>query len=254
MNSFTDVQTGFGIEQARRYDRCFDEPGNDGYALRSRLADTIELLGAAGRSVLDAGMGAGRLCAALSSCGWTVSGLDASSEMVALARERLPDAAERLVQGPIEHLPYPDGAFDALVATGVLEYSFVERAVTEIARVVRHGGRVVVSYPNPDAFLRVWKSSLYYPLVRAAKRTLRRPAEGHPEGRPLLSIPAFRALLNETGLSVGEVRYTSHVVILPPLDAALPAASEHLAAIAARRTPALDRRLATQILFSCVRR
>ena len=56
------------------------------------------------------GMGTGRLCAVLDRRGWRVSGIDLSPEMVAAARRRLPQLAERLVEGPIEQLPFDDGS------------------------------------------------------------------------------------------------------------------------------------------------
>ena len=78
--------------------------------------------GSRGR-VLDVGMGTGRLCAELDRRGWEVSGVDLSPAMVVSARRRLPQLAERLVEGPIEHLPFDDESFDAVAATGVLEYA-----------------------------------------------------------------------------------------------------------------------------------
>ena len=68
-------------------------------------------------------------------------GVDASAEMVALARERLPDARDRLAQGSVEELPFEDASFDAVAATGVLEYADVPRALGELARVLRPGDR-----------------------------------------------------------------------------------------------------------------
>ena len=70
-----------------------------------------------------------------------MSGVDLSPAMVAAARRRLPELADRLVEGPIEQLPFDTESFDAVAATGVLEYATrdLPGAVAELARVLRPG-------------------------------------------------------------------------------------------------------------------
>ena len=112
-------------------------------------------------------MGPGRLYAILGERGWTVSGIDASAEMVSLAR---PTAEARERPGlAIEAMPFEDDSFDAVVATGVLEYTIVPNALGEIARLLRPEGRAVVSYPNPRAAYRRWKTgSTTPPFARSS--------------------------------------------------------------------------------------
>ena len=92
---------------------------------------------------------------------------------------RLPHRRDSLTQGSIHSLPFENERFDAVVATGVLEYAVddLEGAVHELGRVLEPGGVAVVSYPNHRAPTTVWRGRVVYPLVRAAKRTL-------PSGRP----------------------------------------------------------------------
>ena len=75
-----------------------------------------------GRRILDAGCGAGPLSAALRDRGADVTGIDASSGMVALARRRLGDEADLRVADLGDPLPFADGAFDDVVASLVLHY------------------------------------------------------------------------------------------------------------------------------------
>jgi len=74
-------------------------------------------------------------------------GLDASEAMIAEARRR---ASERQLPvtfevGEVQALPFPDAAFDACRAARLLEHlPDAARALSEMARVTRSGGRVVV--------------------------------------------------------------------------------------------------------------
>jgi len=192
---------------AERYDRRYEDSTAAGRLLRRRLQVAVELLGEPRGDVLDVGMGTGRLCAELDGRGWRVSGVDLSPGMVAAARRRLPQLAERLVEGPIEHLPFADEAFDAVTATGVLEYATrnLNGAVAELARVLHPEGVAVMSFPRQQSPALLWRSMLLYPVVRAAKRIL-------PLGRPApLDLPPrsereFLAAVSEAGLSAEETR------------------------------------------------
>ena len=147
-----------------------------------------------------------------------MSGVDLSPGMVAAARRRLPQLAERLVEGPIEHLPFDDESFDAVAATGVLEYAThdLAAAVAELARVLRPQGVAVLSFPRQQSPALLWRSKLLYPAVRTAKRVV-------PVGRPApLDLPPrseqeFLAAVAEAGFSAEETRrigrFASHLVL-----------------------------------------
>ena len=76
----------------------------------------------AGRRILDAGCGAGPIAAALRGRGAVVSGFDSSAGMLEIARRRLGGDADLRVADLAGPLPYPDGAFDDVVASLVLHY------------------------------------------------------------------------------------------------------------------------------------
>ena len=106
-----------------------------------------ELTPPAGRPrprALDAGCGTGFQAAILAEMGYAVHGLDLSHGLLRGARERLGGAP--LVQGDVETLPYGAGAFDAATCCGsTLSYvGDARRALSEIARVLRPGGRLLV--------------------------------------------------------------------------------------------------------------
>ena len=234
--------------RAHRYDGEYDRPS--GYALRSRMAAVLDLVGDSPGEVVDAGMGAGRLLGELARRGWTVSGVDASAEMVTGARERLPDRAGAIVQGKIEDLPFPDAAFDVAIATGVLEYADVDAALRELRRVLRPAGVAVVSYPNPGNFYWTWRTHVWYRGAAFAKRLLRHPPLVFPPPSPTLTPAAFRARLAAAGLDPEHVRHTSFLVLPSPFDKLLPRTAERLGRLGERAAPTALRRLSGQVVYT----
>jgi SAM-dependent methyltransferase len=104
----------------------------------------------AGRRILDAGCGAGPLTAALHERGAIMTGFDGSPAMVALARERLGDDVPLRVADLADALPYPDDAFDDVVASLVLHYlGDWAGPLAELKRVLKPGGRLIVSVNHP---------------------------------------------------------------------------------------------------------
>jgi demethylmenaquinone methyltransferase / 2-methoxy-6-polyprenyl-1,4-benzoquinol methylase len=100
-----------------------------------------------GDRVLDVATGTGMVAAELlARCDCTVVGIDQSAEMLAAARARfaVPGGSRvQLIEGQAEALPFPDASFDALTVTYLLRYVEDPAAtVTELARVVRPGGRI----------------------------------------------------------------------------------------------------------------
>lgn len=97
-----------------------------------------------GEAVLDVMTGTGAVAAEVVGRAGRVVGVDVSAGMLAQARTRVPGAA--FVRGDATALPFPDGAFDvAVCAAGVFFLPDMPGGVREWARVVRPGGRVVVS-------------------------------------------------------------------------------------------------------------
>jgi ubiquinone/menaquinone biosynthesis C-methylase UbiE len=99
---------------------------------------------------LDAACGTGRHAAHLAALGHRVIGVDATEAMLAIAREKVPEADFRL--GRLEALPVDDQSVDLVTCT--LALTHVERlapVISEFARVLRPGGRVVIADIHPFA-------------------------------------------------------------------------------------------------------
>lgn len=107
-----------------------------------------------GRRVLDAGCGSGPLSAALRARGAIMTGFDGSPAMVELARQRLGDDMPLYVADLAKPLPFTDDAFDVVVASLVLHYlRDWAGPLAELRRVLKPGGRVILSVNHPTVRL-----------------------------------------------------------------------------------------------------
>ena len=100
-----------------------------------------------GMEVLDVGTGPGNGALPAAKLGARVIGLDASADLLAIARERAADAMVEIdwEQAAIEELPFGDGSFDRVVsAFGHTFAPSPERAARELLRVCRPGGAIAV--------------------------------------------------------------------------------------------------------------
>ena len=115
------------------------------------LPALIDLAGdVAGRSILDAGCGAGPLAAALRDRGAQITGFDSSPAMVALAQRRLGTDTTVLVADLAEPLPFSTEEFDDVVASLVLHYlEDWSDPLAELHRVLKPGGRLILSVNHP---------------------------------------------------------------------------------------------------------
>lgn len=109
-----------------------------------------------GLRVLDAGCGAGVQAAELVRRGAAVTGVDRSHGMLTLAHERLGPDVPLLQADLAQPLPFPDGAFDLVLASLVMHYlGEWEPTLQEFHRVLVPGGRVVLSTHHPLMVMRV---------------------------------------------------------------------------------------------------
>jgi SAM-dependent methyltransferase/uncharacterized protein YbaR (Trm112 family) len=177
---------GYGEENAETYDRdiafiarLLNEDEN---AVRGKAADLLEI--GRGSRVLEVACGPGpnvpHLLERVGADG-VVHAFDISPSMVGAARKKLgerPNVEMLLANGV--HLPYADRSFDALLHIGTLNrFTDVGRALSEMARVVKVGGKVVAA----DEGLAPWLEGSDYGSVLKRFGAL---FKGSP---PLESIP-----------------------------------------------------------------
>jgi len=110
---------------------------------------------AAPRHVLEVGCGWGEFAERLRvELRVDVVAVDLSPRMVELARERGVDAR----QGDVQDLPFEDASFDVVVANWMLYHvADLERGLSELARVLRPGGRLVAATNSLDHLSELWR-------------------------------------------------------------------------------------------------
>ena len=165
----TDGSAGCGCGSGSCFPDAESEAGKFGEALydaeqRGELpaAATLASLGCGnptavadlreGETVLDLGSGGGIdviLSARRVGPDGTVFGVDMTDEMLALARQNAVDAGVanvHFLKGEIEHIPLPSSSVDVVISNCVINLSTDKPAVlTEMARVLKSGGRIGVS-------------------------------------------------------------------------------------------------------------
>ncbi len=101
-------------------------------------------------SVLDVACGTGDMASELCSRGCTVVGVDLSEEMLAIARRKVVNGKWEMADA--ENLPFEDGSFDAVTcAFGVRNFVHLEQGLSEMLRVLKPGGTMVIlELATPD--------------------------------------------------------------------------------------------------------
>jgi malonyl-CoA O-methyltransferase len=158
---------GDGVRQGyERWAAVYDHEANpllplEEPVVRAALGDVR------GLAVLDLGCGTGRHALWLSSAGATVTAVDFSDAMLSRARAKPGAEAVRFVVHDLHQpLPFADAAFDALVSGLVIEHlRGLGPFFAEARRVLKPGGRAVVSAMHPAMFLRGVQARFHDPAT-----------------------------------------------------------------------------------------
>jgi ubiquinone/menaquinone biosynthesis C-methylase UbiE len=223
--------------QAETYAARYHERSASGQALRERRRLVLELLDGARGEVLDVGCGPAVMAAELVAAGWGFYGIDASAGMVregAHVCRSLGDA--HVAVGSLPRLPFSDHRFDAVVCVGVIDrLPDPEETLAELGRVLKPEGTFLVSFPNASSPWARWRTAIFLPAVRIAKRIARKVGrrESVPDlttSPPLWSPRRAAAAVDRHVGRVDRIAHFHYNVLLSPLDEVFPRAATRLAA------------------------
>jgi SAM-dependent methyltransferase len=162
----------------------------------------------------DVGCGSGMAAQIAAQLGAGVYGLDASENLLAIARQRVPQGDFRL--GEMEELPFPDRSFDLVTGFNSFQYAAnPAKALAEAKRVAKTGGKIVVmTWGKPEGMEAA-------SLVAALRPLLPVPPPGAPGPFALSEESALRAFAAEGGLNPDEVTDVECSWSYPDLPTAL---------------------------------
>jgi SAM-dependent methyltransferase len=176
------------------------------------VRDVLRTLPAAPERVLDYGCGQGRYLDVVRERfpNARLSGSDVSEVALEHARRRRPWAEYVAMED--ERVPLPDGAFDLVVSVEVLEHvADVERATSELGRLLAPGGRLVLTTPCANPGSLEW-------LLNRRRGGLQRTADGYgrfatdePGHLRRLTSRDLRVLLARAGLVVDRVDFRAQL-------------------------------------------
>ena len=164
--------------------------------------------------VLDSGAGAGGAALELARRGHSVTAIDASMAMVARIKERA-SATGLVVDAHTmdgQELLFADASFDAALSVlGVILFPDAVRGLSELRRVVRPGGRIVlVTWTAPEAY------QLIGELRAAALSVLGSlPARPLPAQLRFKEREEFQALFAAAGLPTAEISEVTAELVAP---------------------------------------
>ena len=146
------------VEGHRVWSATYDSDPNPLLSLEFRM--TAHLLGdLRGRRFVDIACGTGRWLMEARRRGANAVGVDLCREMLLMGAEK-PGSEGRLAEADMRCLPLRDGCADMLMCAFSLGYiSGLEGAMTQLARVARPGGRLILTDVHPEGIRRGWTRS-----------------------------------------------------------------------------------------------
>lgn len=156
-----------------------------------------------GDKVLDAGCGSGIFSFMAAQRGGSVLGIDGSASMIDLcnaAQAKHGLANTEFRQAMLDEIKeWPSAEFDVILSSSVLEYvEGFDEILGELCRLLKPGGRLIVSMPNGQA--------LYRKMERLVFAVTGRPRY-YAHVRNVLSSATFADMIESQGLGLTGVRY-----------------------------------------------
>lgn len=203
MASFTEFEHSGWERVADKYDATWSSSTRQFIPPLLDLAEVTEKM-----SILDIGSGPGYVAASASERGARATGLDFSSAMVAIAREKFPHV--EFQEGDAQNLPFADASFDRVVANfALLHVAEPEGVMSEACRVLKRDGRFAFT---------TWarkEENVFVRLIDDAIQAHANVDVDLPPGPPFYlyeSEEKFRDALSRAGFDGASMKFKRHTI------------------------------------------
>jgi len=140
-------------EADRKFYQNYDEFR---YRTEGHILGELDLIDFVGKRVLEIGLGQGADSMQIIKRGAIYYGIDLTEESIKRLKERFrlfEQPYKEVVKANAQHIPYEDNFFDIVYSHGVIHHSpEIEKIVSEIYRVLKPGGKVVVMLYHRNSF------------------------------------------------------------------------------------------------------
>ncbi len=207
----------------------YEQESVEGAIYRKRLDIVLrwidELAIPTGEKVLEIGCGAGRCTVAMAQRGYVIHAMDSVEGMVNSTQEHASEAgvssSVTTSRGDAHNLPFRDGSFGLVLAMGVIPYlQFPQKGLSEMARVLRPGGFLLVTAGNRwrlNDVLDPWGCPPLQPAKKVIGAIFRRFRKARPDDAGLpLRLDSLREV--DRWLSrIGLLKIKATTVGFPPI-------------------------------------
>jgi SAM-dependent methyltransferase len=172
------------------------------------------------KTVLDLAAGTGKLTAGLVELGLDVTAVEPDTEMLAELSRALPSVTA--LEGHAERIPLPDASMDGVFVAQAFHWFDVDKALTEIGRVLRPGG-VLLALWNRDDQSVPWVAGFKELTQPSGSSTWQKREEGMPKHPAFTAFEetAFPHAQRRTAETLVETVATqSYMLVAEPEDAA----------------------------------
>jgi len=147
--------------------------GRNSYHNESAARRDLDGFDFSGQKVLDAGCGIGYHTYIISEAAKSVVGVDVNEESLLQAKE-LAASKAGFVRCDLDFLPFKDNSFDRCISIVVMPYVNEEKALTEISRVLKDHGLLLVKHNSKEFLGKIWHKNLSKWLLGSLMPKLKR--------------------------------------------------------------------------------
>jgi len=189
----------------------FEEIEEHRYKLEPEIFSFAQFTRFRGKSVLEVGVGAGSDFIQWVRAGSIAYGIDLTEEAIEHVKKRLELfdlKAQEIKVADAENIPYPDDTFDLVYSWGVIHHSpNTEKALEEIIRVTKNGGRIKLMIYNRRSIYAFYKYIRYGLLKGKPFRSFEQIFYYHQEspGTKAYTIKKFKKILQRYPVEIIQI-------------------------------------------------